>query len=363
MQFLALTNSIYIHIPFCDNLCSYCDFTKVLNYNKFTKSYLDCLEQEVKEKYLGEKINTIYIGGGTPSALSISEIIRLFKIINTFNLENECEITFEMNIESTTKEKLEVLYNLGVNRISFGVQTFNDQILKVINRKHSKEEVFNIISDAKEVGFTNISIDLMFNLPNQTYQNLKDDLNQFLKLDIPHLSIYSLILEEKSVFHHKNIDVDYDEFDKWYYYIKEFVEKNNFIHYETSNFAKEGFNSKHNLVYWNHQSYYGFGLGASSFFTNQRCENTSSITNYLKTQNSVCEVLSDLEMMQEFMFLGLRKVQGVSINDFYDKFDADVFEIFDFENIDKNLIVIEDGLIRLSYEGLVRANDVLINFV
>ncbi len=359
-----LTNSIYIHIPFCDNLCSYCDFTKVLNYEKFTDKYLDSLEYEIRNKYQGDNIKTLYVGGGTPSTLSLLQLKKLFNIINIFNLDPSCEITFEMNVESTTKSKLDFLYQNGVNRLSFGVQTFNDEILKKINRFHNQSEVINVIEKAKQIGFTNINIDLMFNLPTQTKQDLEYDLNEFLKLNVTHLSIYSLILEEKSVYGSKKIEIDYGNFDNWYYMIKDFLEEKNFIHYETSNFARAGFESKHNLVYWNTDHYYGFGLGASSYIDNARSENTASITKYLKNDfEAEINKLSKLDLMQEFMFLGLRKLEGIKIEEFNNKFNEDLFKVFDLSQIDSELIIVEDGTIRLSRVGLVRANDVLVSFV
>lgn len=359
-----MTNSIYIHIPFCDNLCSYCDFTKVLNYKNHVSKYLDALEYEVELKYKNENIKTLYVGGGTPSTLSLYELNRLFEIIKKFRLDNDCEITFEMNVESTTKEKLELLYKMGVNRLSFGVQTFNDDLLKKINRFHSAKEVEEKLRYAKQIGFNNINIDLMFNLPNQTLQDLEYDLEKFLTLEVAHLSIYSLILEEKSVFGFNNVEVDYDSFDSWYYKIKQFLEDNNYTHYETSNFAKSGYESKHNLVYWDTKPYYGFGLGASSYLENKRISNTTSITKYLtKEFDEETTTLSKLDMMQEFMFLGLRKLEGVSIEEFNKKFNENLFDIFDFDLIDSELIEINDGNIRLSKKGLVRANDVLISFV
>ncbi len=357
-------NSIYIHIPFCDNLCSYCDFTKVLNYKNHVVKYLDVLEYEIMHKYKNENIKTLYVGGGTPSTLSLEELNQLFKIIKRFKLDSDCEITFEMNIESTTIEKLELLYKMGVTRLSFGVQTFNDDLLKNINRFHSAKEVEEKIKSAKQIGFENINIDLMFNLPNQTLRDLEYDLQKFMSLDVTHLSIYSLILEEKSVFGFKNVEIDYECFNSWYYKIKQFLEDNDFVHYETSNFAKRGYESKHNLVYWDTKPYYGFGLGASSYNKNQRISNTTSITKYLRKEfDEEVTVLSKLDMMQEFMFLGLRKLDGVSITEFSEKFDEDLFKVFDVNLIDQELIEVINDRIRLSKKGLVRANDVLISFV
>ncbi|MFV0424300.1 MAG: radical SAM family heme chaperone HemW [Bacilli bacterium] len=357
-------NSIYIHIPFCDNLCNYCDFTKVLNYKNFVRNYLDMLESEIVQIYQNESIKTLYIGGGTPSAMSITELDKLFEIIDCFNLSSDCEITFEMNIESTTEEKLNLLYKNGVNRVSFGVQTFNNKLLKELNRFHSGESAVAIIECAKKIGFKNINIDLMFNLPNQTIENLENDLKVFKSLEISHLSIYSLILEEKSVFGFRNIEVNYDNFDIWYYKIKDFLEASNYIHYETSNFAKLGFESKHNLVYWNCQNYYGFGLGASSYISNKRCDNTTSITKYLNGEFVAnCQILSELELMQEYMFLGLRKIEGVTFTEFYNIFGKNIFDVFNIDEIDRELFEISAETIKFSRKGLIYANEVLINFI
>ncbi|MFV0498523.1 MAG: radical SAM family heme chaperone HemW [Bacilli bacterium] len=358
------TNSVYVHIPFCDKLCNYCDFTKVLNYSKFVDKYLDALENEMKSVYLGEKIRTIYIGGGTPSCLTITELERLFKILNLLNIEDDYEFTFEMNIESTTLEKLQFLKDQGVNRLSLGVQTFNDKLLKIINRSHHQLEVGRVIASAKQVGFSNISIDLMFNLPSQTESDLESDLNYFLDLELSHISIYSLILEEKTIFYKNSVAVDYDMFELWYYKIKTCLENHNYIHYETSSFCKKGFESKHNLVYWECENYYGFGLGSSSYIDNIRSQNTTSITLYNRMNyDRESDVLTKLDQMQEYMFLGLRKTKGVCFSKFYDRFNEEISSVFDLEKIDSNLIEITSDYIKLSNGGLVVANDVLINFV
>ncbi len=336
----------------------------MLNYQKFVDKYLDVLKEEILTNYKGEIIKTIYVGGGTPSTLSVLQLKKLFNILNNINIDSECEITFEMNVESTTTSKLELMYEFGVNRLSFGVQTFNEDMLKSINRHHTSIEVKEMIKSAKEIGFDNINVDLMFNLPSQTISDLQQDLEQFLSLEVNHISIYSLILEEKSVFGRKNVDVNYDDFEECYYLIKEHLEDKGYVHYETSNFSKKGFESKHNLVYWNCENYYGFGLGSSSYIDKTRCENTASITKYLNNHlEKECQELTKIDLMQEFMFLGLRKIEGISISEFTKKFEENVFEVFDFNEIDDDLIIVTDTTIKLSKEGLIRANDVLINFV
>ena len=205
--------SVYIHIPFCNEICSYCDFCKVYYNKNFVKKYLVSLEKEIKSKYKGEEIHTLYIGGGTPSVLSIEELKILFNIINKLNLSKKVEFTFECNIESTNYEKLKYLYDNGVNRLSFGVQTFNRKYLKFLNRNHTSDQVKKIIKEAKQIGFININVDLMYAFPNETLEELKKDIDELLKLNIPHISTYSLIIEEHTklfIDGVKNISQDLD---------------------------------------------------------------------------------------------------------------------------------------------------------
>ncbi len=275
-------HSVYIHIPFCDKICSYCDFIKVFYNEKYIEEYLLALEEEINNNYNGEKIETIYIGGGTPTSLKISELKKLFNILKIFKLNDNYEFTVECNIESLTKEKLDLLKKNNVNRLSIGIQTFNEKNLKYLNRFHTKEEVFAKIKYAKDIGFNNINIDLIYALKNETLDDLKKDIDLFLELDINHISTYSLIIEPHTklyIYNENNIDDDLDY--EMYKYICKKLKENNFIHYEISNFSKRGFESKHNLTYWNNLQYYGFGLGASGFINNIRYTNTKNMNKYL----------------------------------------------------------------------------------
>lgn len=356
-------SSIYIHIPFCDTLCNYCDFCKVLNYKKFTKPYLEKLFEEFDNSYNGEVIETLYFGGGTPSALSVLEIQYLSNIIDKINFSNDYEFTFECNFENISEEKLGVLKDLGVNRLSFGVQTFNERLLKITNRNHNISDVRKYITYARQLGFSNISVDFIFNLPTQTLEEMKQDLKLFLSLDTDHISLYSLIVEEKSVFYHNNVVVDDNLSFEMYDYIRNQLINNSYIHYETSNFCKKGFESKHNLKYWNCEEYFGFGLGAHGYIDGVRYFNTSSITKYLKDNEREEEYLKTIDMMQEYMFLGLRKVEGISLKMFEEKFGCSMFEVFDIDKIDADLIIIDKDTFKLSEKGLFLANEVLIHFV
>ena len=357
--------SVYIHIPFCNNICSYCDFTKIYYNKKYINKYLDTLEYEIKNNYQNDIIKTIYIGGGTPTSLDIEELTKLFNIIKIFNLNNKYEFTIECNIESLTKEKLDLFKNNNVNRISIGIETFNDKFLKYLNRNHTKEEIYIKIEYAKKI-FDNINIDLIYGLKNQSLDDLKEDIDDFLKLDINHISTYSLIIEPHTVLYinnEENIDeeVDYE----MYKYICNKLKKHGYNHYETSNFAKDGYESIHNLTYWNNDEYYGFGLGASGFINNIRYTNTKNIDKYLNKEFIYeKEEMNDYINEQNELILGLRKIQGVHLDTFKQKYHKDIKEVF---NIDKLLeerkLIIKDGYIFINPKYLYLSNDILINFI
>lgn len=357
--------SVYIHIPFCNKICSYCDFTKIYYNKKYINSYLDTLEYEIKNKYKGELISTIYIGGGTPTSLDIDELKKLFSIINIFKLDKNYEYTIECNIESLTKEKLDLFKNNKINRLSIGIETFNEKYLKYLNRSHKVDEVFDIIGYAKKL-FDNINIDLIYGIPNQKLSDLKEDIKTFLKLDINHISTYSLIIEPHTTLfinNESNIDEELDL--EMYNYICDTLEKHGYIHYETSNFAKPGYESIHNLTYWNNLEYYGFGLGASGFINNIRYTNTKSIDKYLNKEFIYeQDKMTDLINMQNEMILGLRKIEGVHIDTFKRKYHRDIKEVF---NIDKLLeegkLIIKDGYIFINKDYIYTSNDILINFI
>lgn len=315
--------SAYIHIPFCKTICSYCDFCKMFYNEELVDIYLLELEKEIKENYKGETLETLYIGGGTPSSLNVKQLNKLLNIIKIFKLEENYEFTVECNIESITKETLELLYKNKVNRLSIGIQTFNEKYLKFLNRNHTKKEILKKINIAKNLGFENINIDLMYAFPNETLKELEEDIDEFLKLNVEHISTYSLIIEPHTKLYIdkiKNIDEDLDR--KMYDLICKKLKENNYNHYEISNFSKENYESKHNLTYWNNNNYYGFGCGASGYIDNIRYDNTRNIQEYIK-ENYVKnkEILSkNIEIENEFI-LGLRKIKGINIDEFNKKYD------------------------------------------
>lgn len=358
-------NAVYIHIPFCNTICSYCDFCKVFYNKELVSKYLIELGKEIDLKYRREVIETIYIGGGTPSCLSIDELVSLFKIINKFNLSSDYEFTFECNIENIDYEKLKFLYDNGVNRISIGVQTFNDKFLKFLNRNHKSSEVFDTIKCAKEIGFNNINVDLMYAFPGQTIDDLKNDLDYVLKLDISHISTYSLIIEEHTKLYiekQENIDEDLDR--EMYDLIVSKLIDNGFVHYEVSNFCKNGYQSRHNLVYWNNLNYYGFGCGASGYIKNVRYDNTRSLSNYLKGNYVLNNENLDMNTIIENEFiLGFRKISGINIIDFNNKYG----NIFKYEVINRLIkegkLINDGGNIFINPKYIYISNSILVDFI
>lgn len=358
--------SVYIHIPFCSNICSYCDFTKIYYNKKYINKYLDSLEKEINKYYNNEIVKTIYIGGGTPTSLDIDELNKLFKIIKVFKLDENVEFTIECNIENLTIEKLDLFKKNNVNRISIGIQTFNFKYLKLLNRNHNLKDVKKIINYAKKINFTNINIDLMYGFNGQTIKELDEDLNLFLSLNINHISTYSLMIEPHTklyIENYKNIDEEMDY--QMYEYIFKKLKENDFIHYEVSNFAKKGYESLHNLTYWNNLEYYGFGLGASGFINKVRYTNTSNMNqyllgNYIKEKEVITKKLD----MEYEMILGLRKLKGVNILDFTKKFNIDLVKYFNIEKlIEENKLIIKDNYIYINPKYIYIENEFLISFI
>ena len=281
-----MIKSCYIHIPFCKNICSYCDFCKIYYNELFVNKYLDSLENEINTYYKGDLLNTLYIGGGTPSSLNLEQLTRVFNILSRLNKSNNIEFTIECNIEDISEDKLKLFKSNGINRLSIGIESFNEDNLKFMDRPSID---LNKIYLAKKY-FDNINIDLIYALPNESLDTLNKDIDEALKLDVKHISIYSLIVENNTkISDIKPIDEELD-----YEMYKLICDRlSNYNHYEISNFAIPGYESKHNLTYWNNEEYYGFGLGAAGYVNSIRYTNTKSINNYIKNQyNRVEEVLS-----------------------------------------------------------------------
>ena len=358
--------SAYIHIPFCKSICSYCDFCK-MNYQKeWIEVYLDVLKEEIEEKYADEYLDTIYIGGGTPSCLSKEELNKLFDIIKIFNLNEEYEFTFECNVNDITEELLNILKENQVNRLSIGVESFNNNNLKLIERKHTFEDALTKINLVKNYGFNNINVDLIYALPEETLSTVKKDINQLLKLDIPHISTYSLIIEEHTKLKIKGIkEIDQDLDAKMYEYIVKKLTNNNYNHYEISNFAKKGYESRHNLTYWNNEYYYGFGLGAHGYVHGVRYENTRSFHDYLNGNYILEEnILSKQQIMENELMLGLRKTKCINLNEFFNKYDINLQDVFDIKPLLKTKdLIYKNGNIFVNPSKLYVMNEILLKLI
>lgn len=357
--------SVYIHIPFCRNICAYCDFCKMLYLPALVDKYLVALNEEITTKYKNEKIKTLYIGGGTPSCLSLEQLEKLFKIVEKLNLSKESEITIEFNIEDITEEKLLLIKKYNVNRISIGIQTLNSKFFDLLGRTNNKKEIKNKIKLCKKY-FKNINIDLMYGFNTQTINDLEEDLDFFLQLQIPHISIYSLILEKNTkLFINKYAPIEEDLEATMYMHIIKTLTKNGYNHYEISNFSLPGFESVHNKVYWENNQYYGFGLGASSYIDYKRMTNTRSITKYLKQDyNYYEETLTTNEIMDYQIILNLRLIDGINKTNFYNKFGKSVLECYNYSSlIDDGFIEENEQSIWIKEKYLYISNNIILKFI
>lgn len=376
-----MIKAAYIHIPFCEHICHYCDFNKVFLKGQPVDQYLDALEQEMKltvAQYGKTPLSTIFVGGGTPTALSVPQLERLCAMIKEhLAIEEDVEYTFEANPGEITIEKLTALYNGSVNRLSFGVQSFHNELLKKIGRTHKAEDVFHSISDAKKIGFKNISVDLIYSLPGQSIENFKDTLSTAFTLDIEHFSGYSLIIEPKTVFYNlkrkgKLPTPGEDAEAAMYALLMKEMAKNGYEQYEISNFAKPGFESKHNLTYWNNEEYFGFGAGAHGYVAGKRVSNFGPLKKYMEplAQNKLPvmeeHLVTKVEMMEEELFLGLRKNEGVNLALFAQKYNQEVLESFhkEIEELMKReLIVVNNQFLQLTDKGRFLGNEVFQSFI
>ena len=361
-----MIKSVYIHIPFCSTICSYCDFCKIYYNSEMVFKYLNALKCEIKENYKGEVIDTIYIGGGTPSCLNIKELEKLFEIINLLKKSANLEFTFECNIEDIEINKLKFLYQNGVNRLSIGVQSFNQKLLKLLNRHHSKQEVLDKIKLAKNIGFKNISIDLIYAIKGQSLADIDSDIKNFLKLDINHLSTYSLIIEPHTILYNKNIQPIDEELDySMYKMICATLTNHGYKHYEISNFAKHGYESKHNLTYWNNESYYGFGAGASGYTNNVRYDNTRNIIKYInKNYKKEEHIMTFNETCENEFILGLRKIDGIDIYKFQNKYGFSPLNIPVVQKLIKSKsLIFYDKYLKINSELIYQENDILCEFL
>lgn len=373
----------YIHIPFCKQKCYYCDFLSFADKKEYEEKYVESLIKEIevfKEKNNDVEFDTIYIGGGTPSYIDSKNIARILQtLISDNNISNVDEITIEVNPGTFLKEKMLEYKQIGINRMSIGLQSTNNNLLKEIGRIHNFEDFLETYQTARKIGFENINVDLMIGLPNQTFDDIKDEIEHIIKLEPNHISVYSLILEENTKLEQfvlqGKMKLPDEELERhMYWYVKNKLELYGYKHYEISNFAKKGYESKHNLNCWNQKQYRGFGLGAHSYINNKRFSNTENIDLYINNinkenfENNInIHEIQNIEMQEkEYMLLGLRKIDGINIQEFENKFGMN--PIFLFKNelnklSNEGLIKVDGNKIMLTNKGIDLANIVWEEFI
>ncbi|WP_419873901.1 radical SAM family heme chaperone HemW [Candidatus Pristimantibacillus sp. PTI5] len=385
MTIMQSPRALYIHIPFCTNKCHYCDFTSYVLKGQPVDQYLDALEMEMQRtvaEWPPIEIDTVFVGGGTPTVLTPPQMERFLKAVRKyFPLAPNVEFTMEANPGTTDIDKLTAMKEGGVNRISFGVQSFDNGLLEKIGRIHSVDDVYRSIENARSVGFSNLSIDLMFGLPGQTVELLRDSVNKAMELELPHYSIYSLKVEENTLFHklyERNelpLPPEEEEFNM-FILLMEMLKSNGYAHYEISNFAKRGFESRHNSTYWRNEPYYGLGAGAHGYVNRMRHVNLKGITPYIDAAAEKLPRLEQFEVpeaeaMEDLMMVGLRLLEGVPASRFSNQFAGQTLEQKFGDVIAK---LMNDGLLeaenkgndtiyRLTDKGVLLGNDVFGAFI
>ena len=359
-------HSLYIHIPFCNKICDYCDFTKLQYFRNFAVDYLKALKDELAS-YPIKDLKTIYVGGGTPTALEDDLFLDLLQIIDSY-VKGVKEYTFEANPESLSLEKIKMLKEHGVNRISLGVQTTNDKILQAVNREHSFEQVKTAIKNLKEVGINNINVDLILGLPHTSEKILKEDLNNILSLDVKHVSCYGLTVNPHTALFNKGFkEPEGDLLRAYYDIVEEILTNSGFVHYEVSNWAKPGFQSEHNLTYWRNEQYFGVGLGASGYIAETRYKNTVNLSQYL---NRVFvfekENVSIRDKFTYQVMLNLRTIEGLSLKLVKEEYGVDLLndkqkEIQ--ECIDEGLLVLTDDTLVPTYDGMMVLDQIILKLI
>ncbi|WP_415342000.1 radical SAM family heme chaperone HemW [Clostridium perfringens] len=372
--------SLYIHIPFCAQKCLYCDFPSFARKDHLRKAYIEALNKEIinlREKHNNLEINTIFIGGGTPSVLESNELECLLKEIAKLNMAKDIEYSMECNPGNLTEEKLEVMKKYGVNRISMGLQAKQDNLLKGLGRIHNYKTFKENFLLAKKVGFNNINVDLMFGLPNQSLNEWEETLREIISLEPAHISAYSLIIEEGTTFYnlYENDKLKLpteEEERKMYHLAKEILEENGFNQYEISNYAKEGKECRHNLAYWNMDNWIGVGSASASYINGKRIKNISSVEEYINSINERGEAVEEIinnsknDNMEEFMFMGLRKINGIDENEFKKRFGMNINDVYGEilnKYIDEGLLIRESGRVFLSEKGIEISNIIMADFL
>jgi oxygen-independent coproporphyrinogen III oxidase len=378
-----MPQSVYIHIPFCTNKCFYCDFNSfVTNNPQLVWDYLEALKREMELTFGGqqlEPVKTIFVGGGTPTFLDHEQMRMFLETVQQYlgsYLAPDVEFTMEANPGTTDVEKLRLMRELGVNRLSFGVQSFDNALLKRLGRIHDTDDVYRSVENARSVGFDNISIDLMFGLPDQTMPIFRDTLEKAFALGTTHFSAYSLKVEENTLFHtlyqKDQLPLPSEETElEMYLVLIEEMEKRGYEQYEISNFAKPGFESKHNKTYWLNNDYYGLGAGAHGYVNGERHVNAGPLAVYLQMSKKGLPRVDQFavpreDAMEEQMILGLRLREGVELERFASRFGVAAGEVFGSiitEEMEKGMLEEKEGFLRLTRKGLPLGNEVFARFL
>ncbi len=356
--------SLYIHIPFCKKKCLYCDFLSFSD-TEYINEYFDALIREINA-FDCKKVRSIFIGGGTPSYVDCGYIGKVMEALSRYDIDENTEITIEANPGTLTLDKSKAYRSYGINRISIGLQAWQNELLKKLGRIHTREAFIENYENVVKAGFKNTNIDLMFSLPDQTYEMWLETLENVTALCPTHISAYSLIVEENTPFRNMELALPDEETDrKMYHDAISFLNSMGYKQYEISNFAKEGFHSVHNCVYWQRGDYKGFGLGAASLIDNCRMKNTENIHDYIKGKTVIeNDILTKADCMAEYMFLGMRMTKGVSISEFYNKFGEDMTVKYKstFEKF-RDFIEIDGDIVRLNEKGIDISNMIFCEFV
>ena len=354
---------LYIHVPFCKTICSYCDFAHCVYKSELVSKWLKRLKKEFNECN-DEQYETIYIGGGTPTSLNVNELESLLKLIKPHTSKVQ-EYTIEANPENLSIEKIRLIKRYGINRVSIGLQSSSDRLLKIMNRHHSFLDVKNVVNNLKDNGINNISIDVMYSIPTQKMSDLKKTIKDVLSLDIPHISIYSLTIEENTLFGkkgYKPLDEEL-EADMYDYFVKTLNEYQ-YIQYEVANFAKKGYESKHNLGYWRYEDFRGLSCGSSSKIKNVRYDKTRDLKYYLNNDDIIFDInyLSKEDLMFENIMMSLRTIEGLNIKEFIKRYKIDPLVRYSKPlKLNSKYILIKDGYISIKNREIL--NIILLDFM
>lgn len=361
--------ALYVHVPFCKDICAYCDFTRSRYHQHVADKWLIALQKELhqKKEQIEDGIETIFIGGGTPTALSDTQFYQMLQMLQPFQKQVK-EFSIEVNIDSLSDQKIHMMKEMGICRVSMGIQTFHDDLLKRIGRFHTKEQVKNRILSLQKAGIHNISIDLMYGLPEQTMKQWKEDLSIAISLPIQHISFYALTIEANSMFGRQQIKaMDATLEGEMYEEAIAYLEQNGFYQYEISSFAKPGYSCLHNQMYWKYENFEGVGCGACGKRDHLRYNNTKNIQTYIQEGPSPeLLFLSKEEEMFEMVMMSLRMKKGLSLTSFYQKFEEHFEKVYAqalHSMVEKNYLVLEEDYVKTTKQGMLFLHDVLEAFL